>query len=70
MKSVNDGIARRNSHNDLMGTVGHPSPPLSQSHTYAAPPLKKYKEYSCTPPTDDIPEDTCCEPMLKGYQTE
>ena len=40
MKSVDNGIATRDSHNDLVGTVGDFS--LSR-YTYAPPTLKKYK---------------------------
>ena len=38
MKSVEDGIARCNSHNDLAGTNGDFF--LPQSYTYIPPPLK------------------------------
>ena len=55
IKSVDGGIARRDSHNDLMGTVDDFS--LPQSYTYVAPPWKKYKEYSCALPTINIPKD-------------
>ena len=41
MKSVDNGIATRDSHNDLVGTVDDFS--LSRSYTYALPTLKKYK---------------------------
>ena len=55
MKSVNNGIGRQDSHNDLVGTVGGFS--LLQSYTYVPPPLKKYKEYSCVLATLNIPQD-------------
>ena len=54
MKPVDDGIARRYSHKDLVGTVGDFS--LPQSYTNAPPLLKKYKKYSCALPTVNIPE--------------
>ena len=54
MKSVDNEIARRSSHNDLVGTVSDFS--LPQSYTYVPPPLKKYKEYSCALPTFNIPK--------------
>ena len=44
MKSVDGGIARRDSYNDLVGTVGDFS--LPQCYTYFPPPLKKHKEFS------------------------
>ena len=68
MKSVDEGIARRHSHNDLVGTVGDFS--LNQSYTYVPPPLKKYKEYSCALPTINIPKDIWCELILKDHQNQ
>ena len=44
MKSVDDGITRRESHKDLVDTVGDFL--LLQSYGYIPPPLKKYKDYS------------------------
>ena len=68
MKSVDDGIVRRFSQNDLMGTVSDFS--LPQSYTNVPPLLKKYKEYSCALPTINIPEDIWCELILKDHQNE
>ena len=68
MKSVDDGIARRDSHNDLTGTVGDFS--LPQSYTCVPPPLKKYKEYSCVLPTINIRKDIRCELILKGHRNK
>ena len=59
MKSVHEGIARRHSHNGLVGTIGDFS--LNQSYTYVPPTLKKYKEYSCALPTANIPKYIWCE---------
>ena len=58
MKSVDNGIARDDGHNDLVGTVGDFS--LPRSYTYVPPPLKKYKEYSYTLPTINITKDIWC----------
>ena len=55
MKSVDNRIARHDSHNELVGTVGDIS--LPRSYTFVPPPLKKYKEYSCALPTITIPKD-------------
>ena len=55
MKSVDDGIVRRFSQIDFVGTVSDFS--LPQSYTNVPPLLKKYKEYSCVLPTVNIPED-------------
>ena len=63
MKSVDDVIARRYSHNDLVGTVGNLS--LSQFYTNVPSLPKKYKEYSCALPTINILEDMWCELILK-----
>ena len=41
MKSVDNEIARRSSHNDLVGTVSDFS--LPQSYTYVPPPLRNTK---------------------------
>ena len=49
MKSVDDGIVRRFSQNDLVGIVSDFS--LLQAYTNVPPLLKKYKKYSCTLPT-------------------
>ena len=68
MKSVDDGIARRSSQNDLVGTVSDFS--LPQSYINVPPILKKYKEYSCALPTINIPEDIWCELILKDHQNE
>ena len=65
MKSVDDGIARRYSQNDLVGTITDFS--LSQSYTNFAPLVMKNKEYSCAIPTINIPEDVWCEMILKDY---
>ena len=43
MKSVYNGIARPDSHNNLVVTVVDFS--LSRYYAYGPPPLKKYKEY-------------------------
>ena len=66
MKSVNNGIGRQDSHNDLVGTAGGFS--LLQSYTYVPPPLKKYKEYSCVLATLNIPKDIWCGLILNVYQ--
>ena len=55
MKLVDNTIARHDSHNELVGTVGDIS--LPRSYTFVPPPLKKYKEYSCAFPTINIPKD-------------
>ena len=68
MKSVDERIARRHSHNDSVGTVGDFS--LYQSYTYSPPPLKRYKEYSCALPVINIPKDILCELILKDHQNE
>ena len=68
MKSVDEGIARRHNHNDLVGTVGDFS--LHQSYTYVPPPLKKYKEYSCALPTINVLKDIRCELILKDNQNQ
>ena len=68
MKPVDDGIARRYSHKDLVGTVGDFS--LPQSYTNAPPLLKKYKKYSCALPTVNIPEYIWCEPIWKDHENE
>ena len=67
MKSLDDGIARRSSQNDLVGTVNDFS--LPQSYINVWPLLKKCKEYSCALPTVNILEDIWCELILK-YQNE
>ena len=63
MKSINDGIARRDSHEDLVGTVGDCS--LPQSYTYVPPPLN-----SCVLLTVNIQKDIRCERILKDHQHE
>ena len=68
MKSVDEGIARRSSQNDLVGTVGDFS--LPQSYINVPPLLKKCKEYSCVLPTINILEDIWCELILKDHQNE
>ena len=68
MKSVDDGIARRSSQNDLVGTVSNFS--LPQSYINIQSLLKKCKEYSCALPTINIPENICCELILKDQQNE
>ena len=68
IKLVDGGIAKRDSHNDLVGTVDGFS--LPQSYTYVPPPLKKYKEYYCALPTINIPKDIWCELILKYHQNE
>ena len=70
MKSVDDGIARRDSHNDLVGTVGHFSLHLYILHTYVPPPLKKYKEYSCALPTINNPKDIWSGMISKDHQNQ
>ena len=55
-------------HSDLVGTAGDFS--LPQSYIYVSPPLKKYKEYSCTLTTINIPKDICCGLILKDHQNE
>ena len=68
MKSLDDGIARRYSHNNLVSTVTNLS--LSQLYTSVASLLKKYKEYSCALPNINIlVEDIWCELMLKLRQS-
>ena len=66
MKSLVDGIAKLYSQNDLVGTVSGFS--LPQSYTNVPPLLKKYKEYSCTVPTINIPEYIWLELILKDHQ--
>ena len=68
MKSVDDGIERRSSQNDLVGTVSDFS--LPQSYINVPSLLKKDKEYSCALPTINIPEDIWCELILKDHQNE
>ena len=68
MKSVDDGIIKRSSLNDLVGTVS--DFPLPHSYTNFPPLLKKYKKYSCALPTIDIPEYIWCELILKDHQNE
>ena len=68
MKSVDDGIARCDSHNDLVGTVGDFS--LHLYITYVPPPLKKYKEYSCALPTINNSKDIWCGMTLKDHQNQ
>ena len=67
-KSVGDGIARRDSHNDLVGTVGHFSMHLYITHV--PPPLKKYKECPCTLPSVNIPKNIWCGLILKNHQNQ
>ena len=68
MKSVDDGIARRSSQNDLVGTISDFS--LPQSYTNVPPLLKNCKEYSCASPSVNIPEDIWCKLILKDHQNE
>ena len=68
MKSVDNRVARHDSHNELVGTVGDIS--LPWSYTFVPPPLKKYKEYSCALPTITIPKDIWCGLILKNHQNE
>ena len=68
VKSVDDGIARCSSENDLVSTVSDFS--LPQSYTHVPPLLKNCKEYSCALPTINIPEDIWCELILKDHQNE
>ena len=68
MKPFDDGIARRYTHNGLVGRVG--DFPLPQSYTNVPPLLKKYRKYSCTLPTINIQEYVCCELILKDHQNE
>ena len=68
MKSVDDGIARRSSQNDLVSTVSDFS--LPQSYVKVPSLLKKDKEYSCALPSQNIPEDIWCELILKDHQNE
>ena len=63
MESVDDGIARRDSHEDLLGTVGDFF--LTQSYTYVPPPLN-----SCVLLTINIQKDIWCELILKDHQHE
>ena len=65
MKSVDDGIARRSSQNDLVGTICDFS--LPQSYINVPPLLKTCKGYSCA---INIPEDIWCELILKDHQNE
>ena len=55
MKSVDDGITRRDGHKDLVGTVGDFF--LPQSYTCVPPPRRKYKEYYYVLPTTNILKD-------------
>ena len=68
VKSVDDGIARCSSENDLVSTVSDFS--LPQSYTHVPTLLKTCKKYSCALPTINIPEDIWCELILKDYQNE
>ena len=68
MKSIDDGIARRSSQNDLAGTVSDFF--LPQSYTNVAPLQKKCKEYSCALLAINIQEDIWCELILKDHQNE
>ena len=54
MKSVDDGIERRSSQNDLVGTVSDFS--LPQSYVNVSLLLKKCKEYPCALATINIPK--------------
>ena len=65
MKSVDDGIARRSSQNDLVDTICDFS--LPQSYINVPPLLKTCKGYSCA---INIPEDIWCELILKDHQNE
>ena len=68
VKSVDDGITKRDSHEDLVGKVSDFF--LPQSYTYVPPPLKKCKEYSCVLLTINIRKDIWCELILKDNQNE
>ena len=61
MKSVDDEIAKRDSHEDLLGTVGDIV--LPQSYTYVPP-------NSCVLLTINIRKDIWCELILKDNQNE
>ena len=67
-KSVGVGIARRDSHNDLVGTVGHFSIHLYITHV--PPPLKKYKECPCALPSVSISKNIWCGLILKNHQNQ
>ena len=66
--AVDDGILRRSSQIDLVGTVSDFS--LPQSYINVPSLLKKDKGYSCALPTINIPEDIWCELILKDHQNE
>ena len=66
--AVDDGILRRSSQIDLVGTVSDFS--LPQSYINVPSLLKKDKGYSCALPTINIPEDIWCELILKAHQNE
>ena len=68
MKSVDDGIPRRSSRNDLVGTVSKFS--LPQSYINVPPLLKKCKEYFCALLTINIPENIRCKLILKVHQNK
>ena len=68
MKSVGERLARRDNHNDLVGTVGDFS--IHLYITYVPPLLKKYKEYLCALPTINIPKNIWCGLILKDYQNQ
>ena len=67
-KSVGDGVARRDGHNDLVGTVGDFS--IHLYIIYVPPPLKKYKECSCALPSINIPKNIWCGLILKDDQNQ
>ena len=68
MKSVDDGIVKRSSQYDLVGTFSDFS--LPHSYTNFPPLLKKYKKYSSALPAINIPEYIWCELILKDHQNE
>ena len=68
MKSVDAGIPRRSSRNDLVATVSKFS--LPQSYINVPPLLKKCKEYFCALPTINIPENIWCKLILKVHQNK
>ena len=66
--SVDNGIARRYSHNDLVGIVGDFF--LFHSYLNVSALVKKYKEYSFALRNINIQKDIWCKLILNDHQNE
>ena len=66
--SVDNGIARRYSHKDLVGIVGDFF--LFHSYLNVSALLKKYKEYSFALRNINIQKDIWCKLILNDHQNE